>query len=243
MIEAFLIPVKHIAAPDLIAMFDLLQTHFQGVNWEQFQKDLQGKDWVILLKLAGILKGFTTFCFYPVQWGQETVRIVYSGDTITDPSIWSNPALAKAWTKSIQILHQQRTEKLYWLLISSGYRTYRFLSIFAKKFYPHYDRPTPTGVTSFIHQLALQKFQENYHPATGIVRFSNPQILAPSLRRVAPEKLQDPHVDFFLQKNPGHIHGDELVCLAEVSEENLTKAGLRIWHSCYSVNMASALEL
>ncbi len=235
MIEAFLLPAAEIPHPDLIAMFNLLQTHFEGVTWEQFQIDLQEKDWVILLKLAGVLKGFTTFCFYSVQWGQETVRIVYSGDTITDPSMWSNPALAKAWTKSIQMLHQQRTEKLYWLLISSGYRTYRFLSIFAREFYPHYNFPTPPLVEKFIHQLAQQKFQEDYNPTLGIVRFRHPQILTPSLRQVAPEKLQDPHVTFFLEKNPGHSHGDELVCLAEVSEENLTKAGSRIWHSSYAV--------
>lgn len=236
MIEAFLLPAKQISEPDLISMFDLLQTHFEGVDWEQFQTDLQGKDWGILLKLAGVLKGFTTFCFYPVQWGPQTVRIIYSGDTITDPSMWSNPALAKAWTKSIQILHQQRTEKLYWLLISSGYRTYRFLSIFAKEFYPHYSCQTPEFMAEFIHQLAREKFQGNYNQETGIVRFSHPQVLTPSLRQVAPEKLQDSHVAFFLKKNPGHIHGDELVCLAEVSEKNLTKAGLRIWHSSYPIN-------
>jgi hypothetical protein len=40
-------------------------------------------------------------------------------------------------------------------------------------------------------------------------------------------------VAFFLEKNPGHGQGDELVCLAEVSPTNLTRAGLRLWQSNY----------
>ncbi|MCT0253449.1 MULTISPECIES: hypothetical protein [unclassified Synechocystis] len=237
MIEALLVPVSKIADADQLAMFQLLQTHFEGVFWPQFQGDLNSKDWVILLKLAGVLKGFTTFCFYPIHWQGETLRIVYSGDTITDPSIWSNPALAKAWTKAMQTLHGQRPEKLYWLLISSGYRTYRFLSIFAKEFYPHYRCPTPPSVQNFIDYLAQEKFQEHYDSSLGIVRLPQPQVLTPNLLRVPEEKLGDRHVEFFLQKNPGHVEGDELVCLAEVSAENLTKAGLRIWHSSYAVNI------
>ncbi len=239
MIEAFLLPADQIPDADQLAMFSLLQTHFEGVHWPQFQADLGDKNWVILLKSAGVLKGFTTFGFYPTQWEGETVSIVYSGDTITDPSMWSNPALAKAWTKAMQILHGVRSEKLYWFLISSGYRTYRFLSIFAKQFYPHYLHPTPPSVQNFIHQLAQDKFQANYDPSLGIVRLPQPQVLTSNLRRVPTEKLGDRHVEFFLQKNPGHIQGDELVCLAEVSTENLTKAGLRIWHSSYAVNILS----
>ena len=42
------------------------------------------------------------------------------------------------------------------------------------------------------------------------------------------ERQLDPHVDYFLARNPGHERGDELVCLTEIRAENLTPAGLRM---------------
>ncbi len=32
---------------------------------------------------------------------------------------------------------------LYWYLICSGYRTYLYLPLFYRQFYPRYDQPTP----------------------------------------------------------------------------------------------------
>ena len=42
------------------------------------------------------------------------------------------------------------------------------------------------------------------------------------------ERMTDPHVKFFATRNPGHAHGDELVCLTELSSANLTAAGRRM---------------
>ncbi len=118
---------------------------------------------------------------------------------------------------------------LYWLLISSGYRTYRFLSIFFKVFYPHYDRQTPQEWQKKMNLLASHKFASCYNPADGIVQFPHPQVLSPELRRVPLEKLKDPHVAFFVQQNPGYERGDQLVCLTEIIESNATRAGMRVW--------------
>ena len=41
--------------------------------------------------------------------------------------------------------------------------------------------------------------------------------------------MRDRHVAFFAEKNPGHERGDELICLTELSYENLTAAGRRMW--------------
>src|SRR5690349_23459155 len=44
----------------------------------------------------------------------------------------------------------------------------------------------------------------------------------------SPQRLKDPHVSFFINANPGHVGGDELACLAELSRANLTPAGRRM---------------
>lgn len=230
MIERSLVPVTTLSS-EKEEMFCLFENHFEGVIREQFEEDLKDKDWVILLREQKVLKGFSTLQLYEAEFQGEAVRVIYSGDTITDPSIWSSPALAQAWAKAIQTLQQTSSQKLYWLLISSGYRTYRFMSICWQEFYPRYDQATPPQIAQFMNNLAQKQFGEYYDSQEGIVRFPNPQILRPHLRNLPPEKLKDPHIAFFAQKMPNHGQGDELVCLTEISEANLTRAGLRLWRS------------
>jgi hypothetical protein len=62
----------------------------------------------------------------------------------------------------------------------------------------------------------------------GIVRLEHPQVLKDHLAEVPRGRIADPHVSFFLGRNPGHHRGDELVCLAELTDRNLTEAGHRM---------------
>jgi benzoyl-CoA reductase/2-hydroxyglutaryl-CoA dehydratase subunit BcrC/BadD/HgdB len=48
------------------------------------------------------------------------------------------------------------------------------------------------------------------------------------LAEVPDGRRDDPHVAYFLQQNPGWREGDELVCLTEIDDENLTVAGRRM---------------
>jgi hypothetical protein len=41
-------------------------------------------------------------------------------------------------------------------------------------------------------------------------------------------RTTDAHVEFFLRANPGHAAGDELVCVTELCDANLTLAGRRM---------------
>ena len=120
---------------------------------------------------------------------------------------------------------------LYWLLISSGYRTYRFLPTFWKVFYPRYDAATPPSIEALMQHLGRQQFQDAYDAANGIVRFPYPQVLRQHLLGITQQRLADPHIQFFVERNPGYNQGDELVCLTEIAEDNLTPAGQRMWFS------------
>ena len=42
------------------------------------------------------------------------------------------------------------------------------------------------------------------------------------------EPMPDPHIAFFLDRNPGFVRGDELVCLTRIDDRNLTPAGRRM---------------
>ncbi|NET71879.1 MAG: hypothetical protein F6K62_13385 [Sphaerospermopsis sp. SIO1G2] len=238
--KSLLVPVEKLQSSDRTAMYTLLQSHFQGITWNAFEIDLEHKNWVLLLKdeTSNILKGFSTLKFCQKTVNGENVSVVYSGDTIVDPSAWSSPTLPQSWIAAINFLrHHYAVEKLYWLLICSGFRTYRFLPVFWHNFYPRYNLQTPGEIAKIMGSLAKQYYGDFYQENHGIVRFPYPQTLREGLIEVPSGRETNPHVQFFLAKNPGHVNGDELVCFTEINYDNLTRAGKRMW------NTKSSLEI
>ena len=236
-----LVKTTELTPVDKVAMHTLLSHHFAGATSTVFETDLNLKNWVLLLKDEHcMLKGFSTLLMYDVAFEGELITVVYSGDTIIDPSVWSSSALSLAWIAAVNELKTQyKGAKLYWLLISSGFRTYRFLPTFWQTFYPRHDQAMPEKSRRLMQFLCHRQFGEWYDEAAGIVRFPMPQRLKGHLEGIPPERLRNPHVRFFNAQNPEAMKGDELVCLTEISEDNLTKAGQRMWFSQSSVVSAA----
>ena len=215
------------------AMYGLLAGHFEGVTRERFAADLADKTWALLLEDEGGLRGFSTLHLYESSpSGEEVCTVVYSGDTIVDPAAWGSAALPRCWIAAVRRLRKEHPRgRLWWLLLTSGFRTYRFLPVFWKSFWPRWEAPMPPEVRTRLDFLAREKAGDLYLKEEGIVRFPEPQKLRGELVEVPEGRLADPHVVFFLEKNPGWREGDELVCLTEIAEENLTAAGRRMWNS------------
>jgi hypothetical protein len=210
-------------------MFQLLAHHFDNVTRAQFDRDLAEKNWVVLIQRDTRLVGFSTLLVYESLFEGESVSIVYSGDTIVAPEAWGTTALARGWITAVNQLRERYPRgKYYWLLLTSGFRTYRFLPVFWREFFPRHDAPMPTGIRRLRNQLATERFGEQYDSLSGIVRFHHPQRLRGELKIIPVERIADPHVAFFIMHNPSHAQGDELVCLTELCPENLTAAGRRM---------------
>ena len=210
------------------AMFRLFQAHYEGVERAIFLRDLAQKDQVILLRdpAQGTLQGFSTLAIGETCAQGRRLTVVYSGDTIVHPAYWGTPALPSVWIKSVLALTAGMAQPVYWLLISSGYKSYRFLPVFYREFYPCVDRPTPPEVKALMDELATARFGDEYDPTTGVVRFRQGATpLRAGVAEVSRERLRDPHVRFFVERNPGHAQGDELVCLTRIHPDNFTPAG------------------
>jgi hypothetical protein len=231
-LEGRLVAREHLTTPERQAMYRLLTEHFEGVSPAVFERDLAEKDWAVLLEdERAQIRGFSTFVMYATDGlGGERVAVVFSGDTIVDRSAWGSPALPRSWIHSVYEVHRAQfpDKRLFWLLITSGYRTYRFLPVFWREFYPRFDANTPPATRQWLTQLAKSRFGERFDELTGVVGLEHPQPLRGALRDIPAEKRDDPHVAFFASRNPGYVDGDELVCLAELSPENLTAAGRRM---------------
>ena len=210
-------------------MFALLTRHFEGVSRPQFEHDLAEKNWVIHLRKEGRLVGFSTLLACESCFEGQAFTVIYSGDTIVAPEAWGTPALARTWIAAVNRLREDFPHRpCYWLLLSSGFRTYRFLPVFWCEFFPRFDAPTPPARQRLLDQLARERYAACFDAATGLVRFPHPQRLREPLARLPDRRAIDPDVAFFLARNPHHARGDELVCLTEISTANLTPAGRRM---------------
>src|SRR5262245_11638518 len=223
------VPRAALSGDERQSMFDLLATFFTGVDRETFDRDLDEKNHVIMLEDdGGILRGFSTLCVYRTAVPGVDAMIVYSGDTIVDREWWGSPTLAVSWLRAARGLTRgEGTREAYWLLLTSGFRTYRFLPVFWRHFFPRYD--SDAVPRALVDALARERFGLHYDAALGVVRFPKPQVLVPELLDVPSGRALDAHVAFFLERNPGYVRGDELVCLTRIDrDENLTPAGRRI---------------
>jgi hypothetical protein len=216
-------------------MFALLQTYFAGTDRCRFEADLREKEVVLLLRDAqsGRIHGFSTLMRLMASIDGMEVAAFFSGDTIIARDYWGEAVLSRLWGQTVfaeaeRLIAQQPATKIYWFLICSGYKTWRFLPVFFRTFYPNPNGPTPPHVQHILDALATRKFGVQYLNESGIVRLDGATPLRCGVADVTAERLRNPDIAFFVRMNPGHVRGDELACLTEISRENLTRAGRRM---------------
>lgn len=201
-------------------MFELLESHYANALWLQFNTDLDEKRWVIFLicPQTGTMVGFSTqVLLEPVN----NCQILFSGDTIIAREYWGSVALPVAFLELVNRIKQEHPcEKLYWMLISKGLRTYKFLSVFLSEYYPHHSLPIPADIKNMMNLAASKKFGQKFIPETGIIEAkANDQYLKEEYQ--PEEKKQNLAASYFFSANPGYAKGDELLCFAELNDENI----------------------
>ncbi|MGH9719068.1 MAG: hypothetical protein ACRD8O_02565 [Bryobacteraceae bacterium] len=201
-------------------MFRLYETYFESTSEAIFSEDLASKhSAIVLFDATERIQGFSTLELIEFEGG----RAIFSGDTIVNHEFWGEQTLPVAWCRYAgQIKARHKEEPLYWFLISKGYRTYRYLPLFAHAYHPSWRSPTPPETQRLMDALARRKFGKCYIPAKGVVRFPKSRgQLRESWAGISPVLRTKPEVRFFLERNPGYRRGDELVCLTELSEANM----------------------
>jgi hypothetical protein len=222
-------PVPLLTAADHAAMVRLMAQCYQNVTEQAFHADLAEKESVILLRdPQGQIQGFSTLMRLRMTLEDTTITAFFSGDTIIAPDFWGETILPRLWSRHVFGLAATLEEESYWFLISSGYKTYRFMPVFFRDFYPTYREPTPPRQQAILDRLATQKYGAGYDAARGIVRLDHATPLRAAVADVESRRLHDPHVAFFVAHNPGWTQGEELACLTRIDRANLTAAGRRM---------------
>lgn len=202
---------------------------YENTCHSTFERDLREKDWVILLESDGAIRGFSTVLFFDHPTPSGPVRVVFSGDTVIDPACWGTEALPRAWIRLVMSpANGAGDAPFYWFLICKGYKTYRYLPLFVNEFYPRFDARTPPATRALIDSLATRRFGARYDVASGVVLAgTDHDRLKPGVADITPRQRKNPHVAFFERANPGHVQGDEIVCLARLDGGNVKPFLLR----------------
>lgn len=214
------------------AMYCLMVAHYENVSRPQFERDLSEKDTVILLRDSHDHRvfGFSTQKVIQLNVDDAPIRAIFSGDTIIARSHWGEQELGHAWCQlAAEIRAEEPGTPLYWFLISKGYRTYLYLPLFFRDFYPRHDRRTPEREQKILDLLALQRYPQHYEPNRGLIIFPESHgNLKGDLAAIPEHRLHNPHIRYFLERNPDYAKGQELACLAEISPENMKSYAARI---------------
>lgn len=203
-------------------LFALYDGAYAGGSRSHFESDLDEKDWIILLQAGKAVAGFSTQKIFPMVHEGEPVRILFSGDTIIAPHYWGSQELVRAWCRFAGAVKSEEPDtRLFWYLISKGHRTYLYLPIFFDRFHPSCFAPPSPREERLMHALGRIRYGERYDASTGLIDAGFPHDRLRTELDSTPSRTRNPHVSFFLQRNPQYARGVELLCMAEIAAENM----------------------
>ena len=230
------VPSAELSTEFLDRMYELFAASYDCVVKPRFLEDLSWKDEVILIfDRDELIQGFTTLAFNPKGFWHSEGDVLFSGDTIIDPAYWGSNELVQAFCRRAGEWQSVNGRRLFWMLISKGHRTYLFLPLFAKRFFPHPERKE-SALEEIADMAASRLFGNEWNRECGIVHFEESMgHLKGELAAASWQRSRRPMVRYFLERNPGFENGDELVCIAELSLENLKRSALR----CFVEGMVS----
>jgi len=231
-VRAIITSVVDLSEKHMHDMLSIMQAYYCNVTRDQFLEDLGEKEWVILLWENDSICGFSTQMLFNHDFDGHQIQVIFSGDTVIRKNYRRSLALPVAWGRlMLLILSEHPDRELYWLLTSKGYKTYRFLPVFFREFYPSCVNEAPAFEKMLLRSLGRRKFGGRFDSKLGIIRASEgSQYVRPGVADITEIRGRDEHVAFFEKANPGHAKGDELVCIARCHEDNLKPFILRRLH-------------
>ena len=214
---------ENLTASQIKKMYSIMTKYYDNITEENFLIDLNKKcDVILLCNENDVIHGFTTLAIFPYD---EHTQLLFSGDTIIEQEYWGNNDLSHAWIINALSHAEKFKGKTYWLLLTKGYKTYKFLHTFFNTFYPRVDTETPYPLQKIIDKFAREQFGDKYQ--NGVL-VEGKDFLKGKYAVIDDTKLKDKNTAFFLEKNPNYKFGNELVCLCELSIGNMNKLGKRV---------------
>lgn len=223
-LQGRIIPASGLDKRQKQEMYLLMETFYQGMTWQNFERDLSKKDYCILLENEEMtVRGFSTQQILTFRAGGQKVRGVFSGDTIIHKDDWGGQALFQVFARFF-FSYGKQWDHFYWFLISKGYKTYKMLPTFFKEFYPNFRHETPAEWQELMNAFGVCQYPKEYDPQSGVIVYQGVKdALREGVADLTQSRLRDKDVHFFAERNPDYQKGNDLVCITDLRSENLKK--------------------
>jgi hypothetical protein len=230
-LTAKIVPVTSLQDWQRESMYAVLTRYFDGASREVFERDLEEKHWAVVLTCPETkrLCGFSTLRLIEDEVLGTPVRAFFSGDTIIDRAYWAALALERVWipfTFSHALEHPEI--RYFWFLVVNSYRSFRYLPVYTKDYYPNPHSPMPPFERQVLDQLATNRYGDEYDAKTGLIRITKGWRLRAGVADIGERELRDPRIAFFQRCNPEWAEGAELACLTELRIDNVNRMARRI---------------
>lgn len=224
-VRAETIPLEKIQLKDLFEMYALFSQYYDNVDFDTFARDLSKKKFVILVreKTSGRLGGFSTIIELPLALGKQKAIGVFSGDTVMHKDHWGSSSLQFAFfTHVLNLLLRNPHKRVFWLLISKGYKTYLLLANNWDNYYPRVDKPSQPEYEAIVEAYCDQLWPGMYDRKAKTLNFgTNSQRLKGDVTPITDQMRRNfPKIAFFEKCNPNWADGMELPCLGEAKITN-----------------------
>lgn len=205
-------------------MWDIYRNLFD-LSEEDFLKSQRNFDYyAIFFSKSGRMVGFCGIRDGQMRLDQQLYRTVYMGHFSVKPDFRGKSLIPLTLVRLFLDHHlKMRKGKLIVWGDAGTYRSYLVMAKGTKYFYPSPD-PTPNAWTPKLaamgKALGHQSVSGTYDPERGIVH-SRIQIARQKAYQITEKDLLDPHIRYYVERNPGYANGDGLVFLCPANFANL----------------------
>lgn len=229
MLKGKILPVSEFSAADISVMYALMAEFYDDTDEQVFLRDFRDKDYCLALyhDTDGLV-GFTTQKVMSLDVDGRIVHGIFSGDTIIHKSHWGDMELFKVWAR-FWFDYAQRYDEFYWFLICKGYKTYRILPLFWTEFYPARGKETPDNMQRIIDAYAEKMYPNEYDKTDGVIKYDHVKDkLKAGVADVGEHEMKNKDIAFFCEKNPSHVCGNDLACIAKIDKSALKKRAVEL---------------
>ncbi|MBF0352684.1 MAG: hypothetical protein HQM11_16750 [SAR324 cluster bacterium] len=166
------------------------------------------------------LQGFLAVSVFDVQEEERSFVILYFGTLVIHSGFrGQNIVQNMVLREYLGIRRRYGFRKIYFIFSSLSYMSYLAMSHTFLEYWPRREQPTPQYAQEVLTYLIEQIFKGKYDPSgvsqgTGQKRVTDQKV-------TGTETNLDPQLAFYLKNNPGHQHGDCLMCFIPLYELNI----------------------
>ncbi len=222
--------VTQISPSEKQQMYSILSKYFLGTSFKEFEHDLSQKEIAIFIKKEGKIMGFSTLVCSTVEVNGNETPVIFSGDTIVEQEHRNSAGLGIEVANYFDRVRKRYNNTVYYLLSTKGWRTYKVLPFFFNAYYPRANYEIPPQIREVRDAFCRAKYGESYDAKKGlIIAKGDPQRLrSENLTDASYPERESEDIAFFFEQNPDYLEGTELVCIASIDEENITKRFKRL---------------